>query len=484
MALISPPLGTPVPSSPHATVVCLPTLADIESYERKEARVWERMHTGYPRFVRNTLVDQAAHRAAATHGQTGALFPLVSAAVAKRLAEHVGASIESLEAVGDWVLLVTPNGEPAQRLAKMVQHSGTLISSRQAEAWLGGLPVPSRLPAHAKISSVLAPYLAGVAEADILIATSGMNAVDAALAAVDAVQRPRGRTEWIQLGWLYVDSTRLLEKARDAQHHFVADLHDLRAVEELLRTGRIAGVFTEVPNNPQLETADIPALRALCDQYGAKLLLDPSSVGLAAVDVLPHADLVCCSLTKYAAAAGDVMAGVLAVNPTKAESADLLRHARARLVPLHALDAQALAGQVGRLAEVTQRLSVTAAELARRLAAHPAVARVRTAEQGATAAAYRFLQRRDAGSGALITVELRGAMRPVYDCLSVVKGPSFGLSFTVVAPFLWLAHFDEVTSESGRAKIRTAGLDPDLLRISVGLEPLEEIWAAFESALK
>ena len=32
-------------------------------------------------------------------------------------------------------------------------------------------------------------------------------------------------------------------------------------------------------------------------------------------------------------------------------------------------------------------------------------------------------------------------------------------------------------------KFRAAGLDPDLLRISVGLEPVEDIWAAFEHAL-
>jgi cystathionine gamma-synthase len=64
-----------------------------------------------------------------------------------------------------------------------------------------------------------------------------------------------------------------------------------------------------------------------------------------------------------------------------------------------------------------------------------------------------------------------------------VKGPSFGLGFTIVAPFMWLAHFEEVTSEQGRAAIRAAGLDPDLLRVSVGLEPVDEIWAAFERAL-
>jgi cystathionine beta-lyase/cystathionine gamma-synthase len=41
-----------------------------------------------------------------------------------------------------------------------------------------------------------------------------------------------------------------------------------------------------------------------------------------------------------------------------------------------------------------------------------------------------------------------------------------------------------VTTPEGRAGIRRAGLDPDLLRVSVGLEPIEDIWAAFEQALK
>jgi cystathionine gamma-synthase len=224
-------------------------------------------------------------------------------------------------------------------------------------------------------------------------------------------------------------------------------------------------------------------LRALCDKHGAKLLLDPSSVGLATVDVLPFADIVVSSLTKYAGSEGDVMAGVIAVHPSRQDASELLTVVRRRLEPLHALDLVALATQIGRMAEVTHRLSANAAEVAGRLAAHPSVARVRTADQGPTAAAYRRLLRPGAGAGSLITLELRGDMRRVYDRLAVAKGPSFGLRYTLAAPFLWLAHFDEVTNEQGRAHIRAAGLDPDLLRISVGLEPVDEIWAAFEVAL-
>jgi cystathionine gamma-synthase len=481
--LLSPALGETVPASPHATVVCLPTLADVESYERKERRVWDLLRAGYPRFVRNALVTRAAEEAARRLGRPGELFPLVSEAAARRLADHAGAALTSLDRVGDWWLAATPAGDAASRLAKMVQHTGTLISSRQAEAWLAGAPAADGTPHLRTVRAALAPYLAGVAPGDILVASSGMNAVDAGIAAVDATQRPRGRSAWIQLGWLYVDSTRLFEKARDARHHFVADVRDLAAVERLLAAGDVAGVFTEVPNNPQLETADLAALRALCDRHGAKLLLDPSSVGLASVDVLPSADVVVSSLTKYAGSEGDVMAGALAVHPSRPDAAALLAAARARLEPLHPLDLAALAAQVPRMGEVTARLSASAAEIARRLAAHARDARVRTADQGPTGEAYRRVRRAGAGGGALITVELRGDMRPVYDRLAVAKGPSFGLRYTLAAPFLWLAHFDEVTSESGRAAIRRAGLDPDLLRISVGLEPVEEIWAALTAAL-
>ena len=482
MALVSPPLGATVPASPHATVVSLPTLADVEGYERKDPATLRHITVGYPRFVRHRLVAAAAARAAQERGRGGELFPLVSRAAAERLARRAGAVIASLDDVGDWVLLTTTAGDAATRLAKLVQHTGTLISSRQADAFLA----PERRQvgaAPAPVRQALAPYLAGVAPADLLLATSGMNAVDAAIAAIDAAQRPRGRRAWIQLGWLYVDSARLLEKAEDAPRHFVADVRDLAAVERLLAAGDVAGVCVEIPNNPQLETADLPALRALCDRHGALLLVDPSSVGLATVDVLPWADILCCSLTKYAASEGDVMAGVLAVNPARPDAAALLAAARARLEPLHPLDTAALAAQAGRLGEVTARLAASAAELARRLAAHPAVARVRTADTGPTAAAFRAVRRPGAGAGALITVELKGDLRRVYDRLRVVKGPSFGLRHTLATPFLWLAHFEQVTTEAGRAEIRAAGLDPDLLRVSVGAEPMEEIWDAFAEAL-
>ncbi len=479
-----PPLGSVVPSSPHATVVSLPTLADIEGYERKEAQVWEKIYAGYPRFVRNRLVQEAAKLAAQKHQRSGELFPVVSLKSAHALLKWAGILNAHVDPEADWVLISIPTGPAAEKLAKLIQHTGTLISSRQAEAYLKNLPCQENSSATEKIKSFCAPYLAQAKIENILISLSGMNAAYAAVTAVNQIQNPKGKNVWIQLGWLYVDSAKILEKNISTEHVFIKNIHSLDQVEQILKEGRVAGVFAEAPNNPQLETPDIPKLRLLCDQYGAKLVLDPSAVSIATLDLLPYADILCSSLTKYAASEGDVMAGILAVNETKSDAPQLIKEAKKIIEPLHALDADVLVQQITKLEEVVKKISMSATQIAHRLSNHRAISYVRTAETVATKENYKKLKRPGAGIGSLITIELKKEMRGVYDKLQCVKGPSFGLEFTLISPYLWLAHFDEVTTEEGRKEIRSAGLDPDLLRISIGLEPVEEIWEMLEKALK
>lgn len=479
-----PPLGSVVPSSPHATVVSLPTLADIEGYERKEPHVWKKISAGYPRFVRNRLVQEAAKQAAQKHQRVGELFPVVSLKSAQALLNWAGISTAQVDMEADWVLISMPAGPPAEKLAKLIQHTGILISSRQAEAYLKNSPGQANARATEKIQIFCAPYLAQAQRENILISLSGMNAAYAAVTAVNQIQNPKGKNVWIQLGWLYVDSAKLLEKNSMTEHILIKNIKEIEQVEQILKEGRVAGVFAEAPNNPQLETPDIPKLSQLCHRYGALLVLDPSAVSIATLDLLPYADVVCSSLTKYTASEGDVMAGVLAFNETRPGAAQLIHEAKKIIEPLHPLDAEVLAHQITKLEEVLQKISASAKIIAQRLSQHPAIALVRTAETVVTKENYKKLKRPAAGMGSLITIELKKEMRGVYDKLKCVKGPSFGLEFTLISPYLWLAHFEEVTSEAGREEIRSAGLDPDLLRISIGLEPVEEIWDMLENALK
>jgi cystathionine gamma-synthase len=65
----------------------------------------------------------------------------------------------------------------------------------------------------------------------------------------------------------------------------------------------------------------------------------------------------------------------------------------------------------------------------------------------------------------------------VYDALRLSKGPSFGTSFTLVCPYMMLAHYHELEWTEA------CGVPTHLLRVSCGLEPIDSLKAAFEEAL-
>ena len=83
----------------------------------------------------------------------------------------------------------------------------------------------------------------------------------------------------------------------------------------------------------------------------------------------------------------------------------------------------------------------------------------------------------------MVAIELHEKIQPFFDALKVMKGPSFGTRFTLVCPFMYLAHYDLVTTDEGTKFLRSIGIDPDLIRISVGTEPISEIIEVFEEAL-
>jgi len=481
------PLGTVLPSHPHGTVVSLPTLADVDGYERRDPAVWSRIRAGYPRFVLNELVAAARDRAAQAAGFDPARSLALHSLRAARQAVGLAAPAEHrTHDLGSWALLEV-DAASLERTAKFVQHAGLRLASREAEAWLAGR---TSAPASAldDVARALAPWVRPATTADLRVTPSGMNAVAAALHAARAVQREQGRTAWLQLGWLYVDSSELLRKslAPGETLTVIDDVADLAAVERFFaeNRGKVAAVLAELPNNPRLASPNLAHLSAHATREGALRILDPSSAGVVNVDLMPHADVLVTSLTKYSAARGDVMAGLVVVHPSAPCADELRRAAFGWVGPVASGDAESLARQLPEMESVAAVQNRNARAVAEFLAGHPAVARVLTADRGLTAAAYDAVARGPGRPGSLITFDLRGDLRAFYDAVELPKGPSFGLRFSLLCPFLWLAHHDLVTTESGRARIREAGLNPDLIRLSVGTEPAAEIIERLRAALE
>ncbi len=496
------PLGCPIPDRPHAVSCSLPTMASVRGYEERDPAVTERLATGYPRFVVHPFANRLTALLKERHALAGRTLWLVSSdGMAAALVAHLAASgpagraAAPFAADGVYGVVHPATPELATRAKLFLQHVGGFLSSREAEdrlVELGGASAPAAeiiFPgdAAAEIRARLRTVLPGTRDEDLLLANCGMNAGYAAFRAVSELQARRGRTVWIQLGWLYLDTIAILRKftASPADYVHLPDVMDLGALSRLLVASghRVAGVFTEAPTNPLIQTTDVAALGALCRRHGAHLIIDPSVASVFSANCLPHADFVVNSLTKYTGSDGDVIAGLIAVNPAGPDAADLRRLAAAQLEPVYARDLARLAAQIGETEAVLARIDASTAAVAAFLSAHPRVDRVYWALQTSSRAEYLKIARSPTATGGMISFTLRGPMEPVYDRLRLPKGPSFGMKTTLICPFMYLAHYDLVTTAEGRAALHANGLDPELLRLCVGVEPVGEIIGALAEAL-
>ena len=96
---------------------------------------------------------------------------------------------------------------------------------------------------------------------------------------------------------------------------------------------------------------------------------------------------------------------------------------------------------------------------------------------------YEKLARATDSPGCMLTISLDIPLADFYDRIATVKGPSFGTTFTLLCPFMHLAHYDLVSKKTGRDYLWSLNLDPDLVRISVGTEDPNAIIETFAEVL-
>ena len=229
------------------------------------------------------------------------------------------------------------------------------------------------------------------------------------------------------------------------------------------------------PPFPLIQTPDIARLREIADQYGVALVLDPSLVSPCNVDLLAHADVLVTSLTKYAAPEADVMMGALVLNRASRFHDDLCGLVDHFGSMPYSGDLARMALQIPHYRETVRKINASTRGVAEFLGGHPSVKEVFWAHAPPSGAQYHRLEHLEAGPGGVLSFTLNKPIEAFYDPSHLVKSPSFGARFTMMCPFMYLAHYDLVNSRSGRDTLRQLGIDPDLIRLSIGLEPLEAI---------
>ena len=467
-------LGEPLPGSVHAVSVALPRWQDVVGYEEKRPEVIDRLQCGYPRFVIHPLVAKMAQ--ALGGGRPCLPFPSASAAAQAeaflRGQGGVAGTVSEREVFG-----VVTDDAGAPFLKAFWQHTGLIVSSRRAEAWLEGRADD---PEAVELGLALRQRLAGYydcAENDVFLAPSGMAAQFAALKAVQARRPGRGT---VQLGFPYVDTLKLQEKFGAG----AVLLHDLKRIAAELQA-RVqqevpAACFGEIPGNPLLGSPDVREVTPILRAHGIPFVADDVVATPLNVDLSGHADLIATSLTKYVVGTCDAMAGALICNPRSPYHAELRALVRAQHEDLlWGADTRVLEFQARGFPERMRRHNENGLFIAERLRDHPAVERV-WYPKWEFQEAYEAVRRPAGGWGSLVTFLPRRAeqMSPlIYDRLAVSKGPSLGTVFTLACPFTLLAHYGELSwAES-------CGVSRFLIRVSVGLEDPEELWPRFEAAL-
>lgn len=470
-------------------------MADVCGYEEQDPRVLDAMELGYPRFVVHAFIERLIHFYLEREGLAGRSAVLIAGRrAADDLIEWAGGPLNKIEVDDAVYLLVVSSADDAlaRKVGKFVQHTGCGISSRQAEDLLlqHGL-LESRFEESAfagnagvHVEQRLAEQI-GCRTDDVLVCSSGMNAFYAGFRAVQEFQQGRGRTGWIQLGWLYLDSGCVLKEFLDDGETLecVYDIDDVDAVLAKIASygDKLSAVVVECPSNPLIRVCEVHRIADAVRAQGGVMMIDPTIASIYNVEVLPCADLLVTSLTKYASIEGDVMIGALALNQASPYYGDLVLRTSSFHVPPYRRDLGRLAAQIDSAPAAIERMNASAEKLCAFLEQHPAVRRVHSASYSKHIEAIR----KGEGSGcAVISIELNGDLELFYDAVRCMKGPSFGTRFTLLCPFMYLAHYDLVTSEEGRAFLADVGIDPDLIRISVGTEPYEAIEAVFAEALE
>ena len=338
----------------------------------------------------------------------------------------------------------------------------------------GGHPTGSSIYARLHNPTV-ARYEAALATlegADEAVAfASGM----AALTAVLLASREEGKNHVVAVRPLYGGSDALLDNGL-LGHEVTFVTPD--GIAAAIRSDT-ALVVLETPGNPTLSLVDIED--AVRQASGVPVVVDSTFMTPVLQRPLEHgATMVLHSATKFLGGHGDVIAGIVATGEEWAARLRRVRVATGAL--LHPLAAFLLHRGLPTLAVRVRTAQDGARMLAERLARHPDVTAVHyPGLQGADP--QGLVGRQMAGPGSVFAFELAGgfeASARVLESVEImVSAVSLGATDTLIQHPAGLTH--HCVTEEGR---EATGISESLLRISVGLEDPEDLWADLEQALE
>jgi cystathionine beta-lyase/cystathionine gamma-synthase len=240
-------------------------------------------------------------------------------------------------------------------------------------------------------------------------------------------------------------------------------------------------LFLETIANPTIAVSDLPTLIAAGHRAGLTCVVDNTFATPVLCRPIEHgADIVIHSATKYLGGHGDVTLG-LVISAREQAHRPLWKHAVDLGVAADPFAAWLTLRGLKTLPLRMDRHCANAAYLARKLAAHPAVTRVHwpgLPDHPDHDTARRIL----AGFGGMVAFDLAGGREAGLAFVTRLRlaalAASLGGAETLVLHPASTSH-----RQMDAATLRASGIGEGSIRVSVGLEHPDDLWADFEQAL-
>lgn len=304
---------------------------------------------------------------------------------------------------------------------------------------------------------------------------TGMAAVGSALALLKSGDHLIAPEDLYGGSWRYI-STVLPQQGIEAS--FV-DTTDLPAIEAAIRPNT-RGIFLETPSNPLFKITDLAAVAQLARAKGLLTFLDntfmtpllqqPLQLG---IDVVIH------SGTKFLGGHSDLMAGLITTaDPELGRRLKYFQNAFGAV--LSPFDCFLLSRGIKTLKLRLEAAQANAQILAERLQQHPAVARVYyPGLEGFVGRERHFAQA--SGAGAIFSFELKelSGIKPLLQRVKLpIIAPSLGGVETILTHCWSMSH-----AAIPAATKQQLGIRETLVRISAGIEDVEDLWEDLAAGL-
>jgi cystathionine gamma-synthase len=480
-------LGKAIPGGPYSTSVCLPTWNDNVGLKAGEERVSNAIELSYPRNRMHPWVKKL-HETLKTELGLPSEDSVVAfdspehaqdaAAYLKREVSHQ--TVHAIEGPQGLSLLHLPGAQNDFAAPAAVQQylhdTGHILSARQVEDLLEKKGPAKNEEAEETVRTHLAEAY-DMASSDFFLYPNAMAGI---YQVYQMLMERSGNKKTVQWGSPYV-STLNIQKSFGPGVHIFKDgsPEELEKLKRLAETQEISAVFTEVPNNPLLKSANLEELSKILRPHGIPLVVDDTLATPFNVDLEPFADLIVTSLTKSFAGRGDVMGGSVATNPASPLWGEFqTRMQKNHKNSLHGRDAEVLAHLSRDWEQRVRQMNDNGEALHDLMSARLSPDQLFYPKQ-TSREAYNIVRRARGGFGNMISYVLstQDQAQKFFDGLESTKGISLGTNFTLNSLYVVLAHDHE------RHVMKQMGLTRHLIRTSAGLESTGDLIKTFEKSL-